>query len=305
MTVVVTDEVRDAQAHGRPVVALESALLARGVPAPRALDVAREAEETVRAAGAAPAMLAVLDGRVHVGLDKDCLERAFGDESLPPLAQHDLAPAMACGASGPTTLSGSAFLAARAGIRVLAAGALGGLLPGQQAGWCVPADLPTLARTRVTVVCAGMEAVLDAAATLWRLASDGVPVIGCGTRTLPGFSLADTGVRVPWTVGDARGAADAMRAQDSLGGTEGGMVLASPLPGAEALPKPVHARVRQEALERCVRSGAAGEAVTPQLMRELAACTEGVSLEAHVAAVRHSAALAARLAAVWSATAHT
>ncbi len=305
MTVVVTDEVREAQAHGRPVVALESALVTHGVPVPRSLEVARKIEETVRAAGAAPATLAVLDGRVHVGLDEDGLERLAGDQDAAPLTPADLAPAMACGASGATTVSGSAFLAGRAGIRVLAAGALSGILPGTGGDWRVPADLLMLAHTRVTVVCAGVEAALDAAATLRRLTSAGVPVLGCGTRTLPGFSLADSGVEVPWTVGDARAAADAMRAQDGLGGTESGMVVASPVPAREALAEQAHSRVRQAALDSCVRAGASGEAVTPHLMRELAARTDGASLDAHVAAVRHSAELAARLAAVWSATAHT
>jgi pseudouridine-5'-phosphate glycosidase len=305
MTVVVTDEVRDAQAHGRPVVALESALVARGLPQGRGLDVARELEETVRAGGAAPATLAVLDGRVHVGLDKDDLERAVTDEQTAPLALGDLAPALACGASGPATVSGSAFLAARAGIRVLAAGALTGMPPEPRSGWSVPSGLLTQERTRVTVVCAGVEAALDAAATLRVLASAGVPVLGCGTRTMPGFSLADTGVDLPWTVADARAAADAMRAQDGLGGVEGGMVLTSRVPERDALEESGYAGVRAEALGSCDRAGVAGEAITPHLMRELARLTDGASVQAHVAALRHSAELAARVAAVWSATAHT
>jgi pseudouridine-5'-phosphate glycosidase len=188
---------------------------------------------------------------------------------------------------------------------VLAAGALAGMLPEGGSGWRVPADLPMLAHTRVTVVCAGVEAALDTAATLRRLTTAGVPVLGCGTRTLPGFSLAGTGLKLPWTVEDARGAADAMRAQDGLGGTENGMVVTGAVPADQALGDELYARVRREALEGCVRAGVTGEAVTPALMRELAGRTDGASVDAHVAAVRHSARLAARLAAVWSATAHT
>ncbi|RLL69758.1 pseudouridine-5'-phosphate glycosidase [Streptomyces sp. Z26] len=305
MTLALTDEVRDAMEHGRPVVALESTLVAHGLPRPGNLDTARELERTVRDAGAVPATVAVLDGRPCVGLDKAQLERVATDEGLRKLGSRDLAPALAAGVSGATTVSGTAFLAARAGVRVFAAGGLGGVHRDWTHVQDESADLRLLARTRITVVCAGVKSILDVPATLQRLETLGVAVLGYGTENFPGFWLTDSGVPVDWTVRDPREVAAAMRAQDRLGGPDTALVVAHPVPEEEQLDPELHDRVLGEALAACRRDGVAGQAVTPYLLDHLVRHTEGAALAAHVAAVRGNARLAARIAQVWSATAHT
>ncbi|AXK36315.1 pseudouridine-5'-phosphate glycosidase [Streptomyces armeniacus] len=305
MTLALADEVRDAMAHGRPVVALESTLIAHGLPRPRNLEVAAELEDSVRAAGAVPATVAVLDGRPHIGLDKAQLERIATDGSVRKLGNRDLAPAMADGASGATTVSGTAFLAARAGVRVFATGGLGGVHRDWTRVQDESADLRMLARTRITVVCAGVKSILDVPATLQRLETLGVGVVGYGTETFPGFYLSSSGVPVDWTVYEPRSVAAAMRAQDGLGGPDTALVVANPVPENEQLAPELHDRVLAEALAACRRDGVSGQAVTPYLLDYLVRHTDGAALEANIAAVRGNVRLAARIAAVWTATAHT
>lgn len=304
MTLALAEEVREAKAHGQPVVALNSTLIAQGLPRPRSLAVARELEESVRAAGAVPATVAVLDGRPHIGLDKAQLERVAGDEELRKLGRRDLAPAMAAGASGATTVSGTAFLAAHAGIRVFATDGLGGVHRGWARVQDESADLRLLARTRITVVCAGVKSVLDVPATLQRLETLGVGVLGYRTGTFPGFYLSSSGEPVDWTVDDPRRVAAAMRSQDVLGGPDAALVVANPVPEEEQLDPELHDRVLAEALAACERDGVVGPAVTPYLLDYLVRHTDGAALEANIAAVRGNVRLAARIAAVWTATAH-
>ncbi|MCT2591672.1 pseudouridine-5'-phosphate glycosidase [Streptomyces sp. N2-109] len=304
MTLALAEEVRDAKAQGRPVVALESTLIAHGLPRPRNLAVAQELEESVRAAGAVPATVAVLDGRPHIGLDKAQLERIAGDERPRKLSWRDLAPAMAAGACGATTVSGTAFLAAHAGIRVFATGGLGGVHRGWARVQDESADLRLLARTRITVVCAGVKSVLDVPATLQRLETLGVAVLGYGTTDFPGFYLTSSGEPVDWTVHDPRRVAAAMRCQDLLGGPEAALVVANPVPEEEQLDPELHDRVLAEALAACERDGVVGQAVTPYLLDYLVRNTDGAALEANIAAMRGNVRLAARIAAVWTATAH-
>lgn len=305
MTLLLADEVRDAMAHGRPVVALESTIISHGLPRPRNLETARELEAEVRTSGAVPATVAVLDGRPHVGLDKAQLERVANDEDMLKLGHRDLAPAMADGASGATTVAGTAFLAARSGIRVFATGGLGGVHRGWTRVQDESADLRLLARTRITVVCAGVKSVLDVPATLQRLETLGVPVLGYGTDTFPGFYLTSSGEPLDWTVHDPRAVADAMRAQDGLGDPPSALIVANPVPAGEQLDPELHDRVLAEALAACERDGVRGQAVTPYLLDHLVRHTGGAALEANLAAVRSNVRLAARIAAVWTATAHT
>jgi pseudouridine-5'-phosphate glycosidase len=305
MTLLMANEVRDAMAHGRPVVALESTIIAHGLPRPRNLEVALELEELVRAGGAVPATVAVLDGRVHIGLDKAELERVATDEKMRKLGHRDLAPAMAEGASGATTVSGTGFLASKAGIKVFATGGLGGVHRGWTQVQDESADLRMLASTRITVVCAGVKSVLDVPATLQRLETLGVAVIGYGTETFPGFYLTSSGEPVDWTVHDPRTVVGAMRAQETLGGPTSALVVANPVPEEEQLDPELHDRVLAEALAACARDRVSGQDVTPYLLDHLVRHTDGAALEANVAAVRGNARLAARIAAVWTATAHT
>jgi pseudouridylate synthase len=295
-----SEEVADALARGLPVVALESTIIAHGLPRPRNLQVARELEDAVRAGGAVPATVAVLDGTARVGLDKDQVERVAQDPGLRKLGFRDLAPALAAGASGATTVSGTAFLAARAGIRVFGTGGLGGVHRGWVQVQDESADLGLLAGTRITVVCAGVKSILDVPATLQRLETLGVGVLGYGTDRFPGFYLTDSGEPVDWTVGTPGEVAAVMRGQDALGGRESALIVANPVPRDRQLDPELHDRVLAEALSAADREGVAGQAITPFLLAFLTEHTGGASLEANLAAVRGNVALAAGIAVAWA-----
>jgi pseudouridylate synthase len=293
----VSAEVQEALAAHRPVVALESTIIAHGLPRPRNLAVAEELEALVRSGGAVPATVAVLDGKIHIGLDKRQLERVAEDADVRKLGQRDLAPALAAGVSGATTVSATAFLAARAGIRVFATGGLGGVHREWTETQDESADLRVLAQTRIAVVCAGVKSVLDVPATLQRLETLGVGVLGYGTDRFPGFYLTSSGQPVDWTVRTPEEAAEVIRAKETLGGPDSALIVANPVPEAEQLDPALHDRVLGEALAECRERGISGQAVTPFLLDHLMRRTEGASLEANVAAVRGNVRLAARIAA--------
>lgn len=297
---VVSEAVREALAAHRPVVALESTIIAHGLPRPRNLQVALELEQAVRAEGAVPATIAVLDGQPHVGLDKEQLERVANEDGIRKLGHRDLPPAVAAGASGATTVSATALLAALAGVRVFATGGLGGV----HREWTVTqdesADLGLLARTRITVVCAGVKSILDVPATLQRLETLGVTVAGYGTDRFPGFYLSDSGFPVEWTLDSPDEVARVMRAQDALDGPESALIVANPVPEEEQLDPGLHARVLAEALRASEEEGVTGQAVTPFLLDYLVRHTDGASLSANLAAVRGNVRLAARIATAWA-----
>ncbi|GAA2952291.1 MULTISPECIES: pseudouridine-5'-phosphate glycosidase [Streptomyces] len=300
---VLSAEVREALAERRPVVALESTIIAHGLPRPRNLQAAGELEDLVREAGAVPATVAVLDGRAHAGLDSGQLERVAGDTALRKLGHRDLAPALALGASGATTVSATAFLAAQAGLRVFATGGLGGVHREWVRTQDESADLRLLARTGITVVCAGVKSILDVPATLQRLETLGVGVLGYRTEHFPGFYLSSSGEPVDWTVRTPQEVAAVMRARDALGGPAAALVVANPVPRADQLDPAVHDRVLAGALEVCRERGITGQAVTPFLLEYLTRETGGASLEANLAAVRGNVRLAARIAAADAAVA--
>ncbi|MFF9325433.1 pseudouridine-5'-phosphate glycosidase [Streptomyces sp. NPDC014776] len=300
MVLVVSEEVREALAARRPVVALESTIIAHGLPRPRNLQVALELEAVVRQEGAVPATIAVLDGTPCVGLDKDQVERVANEDGIRKLGHRDLPLAVAAGASGATTVSATAQLAALAGVRVFATGGLGGV----HRQWTVTqdesADLGLLARTRITVVCAGVKSILDVPATLQRLETLGVAVAGYGTDRFPGFYLSDSGHPVDWRLDTPEQVAAVMRAQDALDAPESALIVAHPVPEAEQLDPELHARVLAEALHACETQGVTGQAVTPFLLDYLVRHTDGASLRANLAAVRGNVRLAARIAAAWT-----
>ncbi|MEV7434239.1 pseudouridine-5'-phosphate glycosidase [Streptomyces griseoviridis] len=300
MVLVVSEEVREAVDARRPVVALESTIIAHGLPRPRNLQVARELEDVVRREGAVPATVAMLDGRPHVGLDKDQLDRIANEDGIRKLGHRDLPLAVASGVSGATTVSATALLAAQAGVRVFATGGLGGV----HREWTVTqdesADLGLLARTRITVVCAGVKSILDVPATLQRLETLGVAVAGYGTDRFPGFYLSDSGHPVEWTLRDPGQVADVMRAQDALDGPGSALIVANPVPREEQLDPALHARVLADALHACEEAGVSGQGVTPFLLDYLMRHTDGASLSANLAAVRGNVRLAARIAAAWT-----
>ncbi|MEV6794722.1 pseudouridine-5'-phosphate glycosidase [Streptomyces sp. NPDC051320] len=296
-TLLLSDEVREALDRRRPVVALESTIIAHGLPRPRNLHVAEELEALVRDADAVPATIAVLDGRARIGLDKAELERVARDDRFRKLGHRDLAPAFAAGASGATTVSATALLASRAGIRVFATGGLGGVHRGWTETQDESADLRLLARVRIAVVCAGVKSILDVPATLQRLETLGVGIVGYRTEVFPGFYLSSSGEPVDWTVQTPEDVVGAIRAQDALGGPDAALIVANPVPESEQLNPALHDLVLEEALEESRARGITGQAVTPFLLEYLMRRTEGASLEANLAAVRGNVRLAARIAA--------
>ncbi|MGW4030847.1 pseudouridine-5'-phosphate glycosidase [Streptomyces sp. NPDC004838] len=293
----VSEEVREALAAHRPVVALESTIIAHGLPRPRNLAVAAELEGLVRSAGAVPATIAVLDGLVHIGLDKRQLERVAHDDDVRKLGHRDLAPALATGASGATTVSATAFLAARSGIRVFATGGLGGVHREWTRSQDESADLRVLAQTGIAVVCAGVKSVLDVPATLQRLETLGVGILGFRTDRFPGFYLTSSGEPVDWTVDSPEQVAEVIRVREALGRPESALIVANPVAESDQLDPALHDRVLAEALDECAERGIVGQAVTPFLLDFLTRRTEGASLEANVAAVRGNVRLAALIAA--------
>jgi pseudouridine-5'-phosphate glycosidase len=294
--VIVHGEVADALAAGRGVVALESTLIAHGLPQPDNLRVAREAEAAVREAGAVPATVAVVAGEVRIGLDDAALEAVATGADVIKAGVRDLAPAVARGATAATTVASTAHLAALAGIGVFATGGLGGVHRGARETWDESADLTTLAGTRITVVCAGVKSILDVGATLERLETLNVTLLGYATNTFPGFYLADSGHPVAWRVESPEDIAGVMRARDALGLGARAIVVANPLPSDQQLDRALHDRVLRESLEAAAAAGVTGRDVTPFLLDRFHRETGGASLDTNVRLVLRNAALAGRIA---------
>ena len=292
----IAPEVARALASGDPVVALESTLIAHGLPAGRNLEVARELEAVVRAAGARPATIAVVDGVARIGLDQAALEALALGGDFTKAGVRDLAPVMARGACAATTVASTSHLAARAGIRVFATGGLGGVHREARESWDESADLVTLATTGVTIVCAGVKSILDVGATLERLETLSVCVLGYGTDRFPGFYLADSGFPVPWRVDSPEQVAAVMRMQAELGLGRRAIVVANPLPAAEQVDPALHDRVLADALAAAAAQGVRGGAMTPFLLERFHRDTGGATLEANIVLVRRNAELAARIA---------
>jgi pseudouridine-5'-phosphate glycosidase len=295
--VLIHPEVSAALADGRPVVALESTIISHGLPRPDNLRIAREIEDAVRAGGAVPATIAVLDGDARVGLDDDALDRVAGEDSVVKVSVRDVATVAARGGVGATTVASTAHLAARAGIRVFATGGLGGVHRGARDTWDESADLITLSRTPVLVVCAGVKSILDVAATLERLETLNVGVLGYRTHRFPGFYRADSGHPLDWRVESAAEVAAVLRARELLGTDAYGMVLANPIAAADELDAELHDRVLRGGLAAADAAGIHGKEVTPFLLDYFHRETHGASLAANVALVLSNARLAAEVAA--------
>jgi len=294
-----SEPVRRALDAGGAVVALESTIIAHGLPRPRNLAVARELEAAVRAAGAVPATIAVLDGEPRIGLDEEGLQR-IATTDMAKLSVRDLPLAAARKADGATTVAATAHLAARAGIRVFATGGLGGVHRGARESWDESADLLALAGTPITVVAAGVKSILDVGATLERLETLGVSVAGWRTSRFPGFYLTDGGFELDWRVDSADEVVAAMAAADALG-IDGALVVANPVDAAEQLDPGEHERVLAEGLQRARAAGVSGKAVTPFLLDHLHRATDGRSLDVNIAVARGNASVAGAIAAAWAA----
>jgi pseudouridylate synthase len=287
-------EVADAVAAGRPIVALESTLLAHGLPAPQNRAAAADLEAAVRANGAVPATIAVLDGVARVGLTAAELDRVCAG-GLAKLSVRDLGPAVGLRRDGATTVAATAALARAAGVQVFATGGLGGVHRDARESWDVSADLASLAATPVFVVCSGVKSILDVPATLEMLETESVPVIGYRTDAFPGFYRRDSGHPVPWRVDTPAEAAAVWRAHRALGGTSGAL-LAQPVPEDAELDGALHDRLLDEGLALLATRGVTGKDVTPVLLEHFHAGSGGASLRTNLALVRANAELAAQVA---------
>lgn len=294
MRLVFSREVAAARRSRRPLVALETSVVAQGLPAPFNLEAATRCEDAIRGAGAVPAAMAVIDGVLRVGLEAGQLERlASGGETM-KVGARDLAVALVRKASGGTTVSATCEMAAAAGIEVFATGGLGGVHRGARESLDVSQDLPAIARLPVSVVCAGPKSVLDVPGTMEFLETLGVPVIGVGTLELPGFYSRETGCVLEHSVNGPTDAAELVRARRALG--QGGLVFAVPPPRLTALSRAFVERHIEAALALAKRLGVRGKSVTPFLLGEMVKRSKGKSLRANVALLENNARFAGQLA---------
>lgn len=288
--------VRSALADRRPVVALESTIISHGLPRPRNLHVAVEIEQTVRDNGAVPATIGMIDGDIVIGLDADELRRLATSEAVLKLSVRDLAVAATAGVDGATTVAATAAIAAQAGIALFATGGLGGVHRGADESFDESADLVALSRTPTMVVCAGVKSILDVGATLERLETLSVTVIGYGSKRFPGFYLTDSGFDLDWSLDTPDQLAEMLRVRHEQGLQTGAVIVAYPLPAAEQLDPDLHDRVLTEALAGLERDAVTGKAVTPYLLAHFHENTGGASLDVNVAIILRNAALAAQIA---------
>jgi pseudouridylate synthase len=295
----VTEDVTAALADGRAVVALESTILAHGLPPGRNREVAAAIEDTVRAAGAVPATIAVLDGQIRVGLTESELDRVCAEDAeLAKLSARDLGPALALNRDGATTIASTSVIAYAAGIAIFGTGGLGGVHlppPGEAKSWDVSADLDVLASTPVTVVCSGVKSVLDIGATIEVLETRSVPVIGYQTNSFPAFYRRESPYPVPWRVDTAAQAAAVIAAHRAQG-PGSGVLLANPIPVTGEMDRTLHDRLLAEGMAKVVAEDVRGGDVTPVLLEHFHTASDGASLDANEALVLSNVALAAEVA---------
>lgn len=288
-------EVEAARRDGAPLVALESTIITHGMPYPQNVETARAVEADVRAGGAVPATIAVLDGRLHVGLSEAELDGLGQAEGVAKLSRADLAACLARGGTGATTVAATMIGARLGGIEVFATGGIGGVHRGAERSFDVSADLQELAQTPVTVICAGAKAILDLPKTFEVLETLGVPVIAMGQDVLPAFWSARSDLAAPLRMDSAAEVAAAHRMRGALG-LPGGQLVANPIPEAEQIPAEVLAPVIETALADAEAQGISAKDVTPFLLARIFELTEGRSLTANIALVRNNARLAAKVA---------
>ena len=294
--------VRAALDAGRPVVALESTIISHGLPRPGNLAAARSFEALLTDAGVTPATIAVIDGVPKAGLAPADLERIALDDSVVKVAPRDLALAMAGQRTAGTTVAATSALAARAGIRVFATGGLGGVHRRFAESLDESADLTVLSRTPVTIVSAGVKSILDIPATLERLETLGVAVVGYRTSRFPAFYLTDSGQDLDWRLDSAAEIAAVMAARDSLG-DPAALLVANPLPADKQLDPAVHDRVLAQALGAAEAAGVRGKAVTPFLLDFMRQATDGQSVAVNLDVACGNITLAGQIATAWSALA--
>ncbi len=288
-------EIREALAYGRAVVALESTIIAHGLPYPENLSLARALEADVRAEGAVPATIALSGGRIRIGLDESQLEALATSRDVAKVSRRDMGAVLASGGLGATTVAGTMIAARLAGICVFATGGIGGVHRGAETSFDVSADLDELAQTQVVVVTAGAKAILDLPKTLEVLETRGVPVIGYGTDTFPAFWCRSSGIALPLRLDSPEAVARAFDIHRRLG-IPSGFVVANPIPEADALDRDAVEAAIDAALADAKAAGISGKDVTPYLLKRIVETTSGASLRANLALVRNNARLAARIA---------
>ncbi|WP_332644513.1 pseudouridine-5'-phosphate glycosidase [Aeromicrobium sp.] len=293
----ISPAVQAALDAGQPVVALESTIISHGLPRPDNLEAARTFEAILTGMGVAPATIAVLDGRLKAGLTDEELER-IASEDIPKLSVRDLPIALARKGSGATTVAATSYIANLAGIRVFATGGLGGVHRGASETFDESADLTVLSEVPITVVSAGVKSILDIPATLERLESLSVIVLGYGTDRFPSFWLTDSGERLDWSVADATGVAEVMASRDALG-QSAAILVANPLPESEQLDPDVHDKALTEALRLADEQGLSGKEVTPFLLLTIVELTGGKSLAVNLKIAENNIRVAGEIALSW------
>ena len=295
MTYLLSQEVKEALKNNSPVVALESTIITHGMPYPENVAMARSVEDDIRAAGATPATIAVLNGQLHVGLNADQIEALSTATAPLKLSRADMALAMVGGKTGGTTVAGTMIAASLAGISVFATGGIGGVHRGAELSFDISADLQELAQTPVTVVAAGAKAILDLPKTLEVLETFGVPVIAYGQDELPAFWSRNSGLKAPLRLDHPEEIAKAhhMRAQLGL---SGGQLIANPIPKEDEIPRDVLTPLIEKAIRAAEAKAITAKEVTPFLLKTILDLTNGKSLVANKALVRNNARLAAEIA---------
>ena len=288
-------EVAEALAQNAPVVALESTIITHGMPFPQNLDTARRVEAEIRAAGAVPATIAILEGRLHVGLTDGELETLAQASNVMKLSRADLAVALATGRTGATTVAATMIAASLAGIGVFATGGIGGVHKGAEDSFDISADLMELAQTPVTVVAAGAKAILDLPKTLEVLETQGVPVIAYGQDAFPAFWSRDSGLAAPLRLDDPGQIAASAKMRARLG-LPGGQLVANPIPAEAEISSTTLAPIIAQAQAEADAAGISGKSVTPFLLQRIFELTDGKSLEANIALVLNNARLGAAIA---------
>ena len=290
-------EVAQARAEGRPVVALESTIITHGMPYPQNIEMAQRVETEIRVAGAVPATIAIMDGRIRIGLDGDALEELASTpaEQVMKLSRADLAACLALRRTGATTVAATMICADLAGITTFATGGIGGVHRGAETSFDISADLQELARRPITVVAAGAKAILDLPKTLEVLETLGVPVIAFGQDQLPAFWSRESGLVAPLRMDDPAKIASAARLRRELG-LEGGQLVVNPIPPQAEIPRAEMIPVVEQALSEAAAKGIAAKAVTPFLLQRIYELTKGRSLDANIALVLNNARLAAQIA---------
>jgi pseudouridine-5'-phosphate glycosidase len=289
-------EVAQALSERRPVVALESTIISHGMPFPQNVETALRVEAEIRAHGAVPATIAIVQGRLKAGLDRSEVELLGRDgRSVPKVSRRDIPFIVAAGRSGATTVAATMVIAALAGIRVFATGGIGGVHRGAEQSFDISADLQELARTSVAVVCAGAKSILDLRLTLEYLETHGVPVVGYRTDRLPAFYTPESGFKVDYRLDEPAHIAAAMWAKWSIG-LAGGMVVANPVPAAFAMPRERIDAAIEQALREAGQQGISGKQSTPFLLARVAELTGGESLATNIELVLNNARLASAIA---------